>query len=128
MPLVGSKFDPLPEHLQGKVDLLVSNPPYIRSDDLAGLPPEVADHDPAAALDGGADGLVSTGPWPPPAAAGCARRAGWRWKSGADQAEQVQEIFAASGGTRIEVVKDYADRDRVVVSRCGIARIHPEGA
>lgn len=115
----GNKFDPLPEHLQGKVDLLVSNPPYIRQEDLAGLPPEVADHDPAAALDGGEDGLVfyralagASGRW--------LRPEGWlAVEIGADQADQVQEIFAASGGTRIAVVKDYADRDRVVVSRLG---------
>ncbi len=38
-------------------DLIVSNPPYIASGDIAGLDPEVRDHDPALALDGGADGL-----------------------------------------------------------------------
>jgi len=38
-------------------DLVVSNPPYVRRGDLAGLMPEVRDHDPAEALDGGADGL-----------------------------------------------------------------------
>jgi release factor glutamine methyltransferase len=38
-------------------DLVVSNPPYIRSADIAGLATEVRDHDPHAALDGGADGL-----------------------------------------------------------------------
>jgi release factor glutamine methyltransferase len=41
----------------GPFDVIVSNPPYIDSGDLAGLPPEVREHDPALALDGGADGL-----------------------------------------------------------------------
>ncbi len=43
--------------LAGPFDLIVSNPPYIRSADIAGLASEVRDHDPRLALDGGADGL-----------------------------------------------------------------------
>jgi release factor glutamine methyltransferase len=43
--------------LSGPFDLIVSNPPYIRSAEIAGLATEVRDHDPRAALDGGADGL-----------------------------------------------------------------------
>lgn len=43
--------------LAGQFDVIVSNPPYIRTADLDGLPPIVRDHDPRAALDGGADGL-----------------------------------------------------------------------
>ncbi len=43
--------------LSGPFDLIVSNPPYIRSADIAGLATEVRDHDPRTALDGGADGL-----------------------------------------------------------------------
>jgi release factor glutamine methyltransferase len=43
--------------LTGPFDLIVSNPPYIRSADIAGLAPDVRDHDPRRALDGGADGL-----------------------------------------------------------------------
>lgn len=45
------------EGLSQKFDLVVSNPPYIPSDDLAGLEPEVNQFDPPAALDGGEDGL-----------------------------------------------------------------------
>jgi release factor glutamine methyltransferase len=43
--------------LSGGFDLIVSNPPYVRSADVAGLAVEVRDHDPRRALDGGADGL-----------------------------------------------------------------------
>ncbi len=43
--------------LSGPFDLIVSNPPYIRSADIGGLAREVRDHDPLAALDGGVDGL-----------------------------------------------------------------------
>jgi release factor glutamine methyltransferase len=43
--------------LKGGFDVVVSNPPYIAAADIAGLDPEVRDFDPAAALDGGADGL-----------------------------------------------------------------------
>ena len=43
--------------LSGPFDLIVSNPPYIRTADIAGLAAEVRHHDPLAALDGGADGL-----------------------------------------------------------------------
>ncbi len=43
--------------LSARFDLILCNPPYIRSGDIAGLMPEVAAHEPALALDGGADGL-----------------------------------------------------------------------
>ena len=45
--------------LAGGFDLIVSNPPYIRSADIAALAPDVRDHDPRLALDGGVDGLAA---------------------------------------------------------------------
>jgi len=45
--------------LTGPFDLIVANPPYIRSSDIAELPVEVRDYDPRAALDGGPDGLAA---------------------------------------------------------------------
>jgi release factor glutamine methyltransferase len=52
--MAGSLFAPLAGR---RFDLIVSNPPYIPTDDIAGLQPEVRDFDPRGALDGGADGL-----------------------------------------------------------------------
>lgn len=51
----GDGFGALPDGL--RFDLIVSNPPYIASGEIATLQPEVRDHDPRLALDGGADGL-----------------------------------------------------------------------
>ncbi|MDP9138341.1 MAG: peptide chain release factor N(5)-glutamine methyltransferase [Pseudomonadota bacterium] len=56
------------EGLRGNFDLVVTNPPYLRTEDLSGLSPEVADHDPRIALDGRRDGLdayrqIGVGAW-----------------------------------------------------------------
>ncbi len=53
----GDLFDGL-EGLRGKISLLISNPPYVKSADLLNLEPEVRDWDPHPALDGGPDGLL----------------------------------------------------------------------
>jgi release factor glutamine methyltransferase len=53
----GSWFDPFVDQ-DCQFDLIISNPPYIASKDLAGLEPEVRQFEPVAALDGGADGLA----------------------------------------------------------------------
>ena len=117
----GPRFDPLPGHLRGQVDLLVSNPPYIRSDELPGLPTEVRDHDPHAALDGGPDGLrfyraiaSAMGDWLRPGGHVAV-------EIGADQGAVVGDILAASGATEVAVGQDYAGRDRVVTARLGNA-------
>ncbi len=55
--LKGDLFKPLKKHSVGKVDMIVSNPPYVASGELQTLAPEVKDHEPRIALDGGSDGL-----------------------------------------------------------------------
>jgi len=117
----GSRFDPLPRHIQGQVDLLVSNPPYIRHDDIAGLPADVKEHDPHTALDGGPDGLdfyralaAGMGAWLRPGGHIAV-------EIGDDQGADVSEILAASGGDDVQVIQDYAERDRVVTARVGSA-------
>ena len=57
MVLTGDLFAPLPTELRGSFDVVVSNPPYIPTADMADLPAEVAGFEPRIALDGGADGL-----------------------------------------------------------------------
>ena len=83
--------------LQGPFDLIVSNPPYVVHGELAALPPEVRDYDPALALDGGADGLDSYR-----AIAGEARRLlapGGRLivELGAGQEPAVRNLFTKAG-------------------------------
>ncbi len=55
--LTGDLFAPLPAELRGAVHVVASNPPYIPTADLDGLPAEVGGFEPRVALDGGADGL-----------------------------------------------------------------------
>ena len=55
---VGDLFDPLPESLRGRVDLLVANTPYVPTEAIAMMPPEAREHEARAALDGGPDGLA----------------------------------------------------------------------
>jgi release factor glutamine methyltransferase len=114
--LAGSRLDPLPARLRGNLDLLVSNPPYVRRGELPGLPREVQ-HDPREALDGGDDGLD----FYRALAAGGVRwlkPGGWlAVEIGADQGEQVVEILGASQFGELEVGRDYNDLPRVVVGR-----------
>jgi release factor glutamine methyltransferase len=53
----GDLYEPLPAGLQGRVDVLVANAPYVPTDAVRLLPPEARVHEPRVALDGGADGL-----------------------------------------------------------------------
>ncbi len=53
----GDLTDALPDELAGRVDVMVVNAPYVPTDQIAMMPPEARDHEPLAALDGGADGV-----------------------------------------------------------------------
>ena len=53
----GDLFDPLPDALRGRIDLLLVNAPYVPSDAVDRMPPEAREHEPLVALDGGVDGL-----------------------------------------------------------------------
>jgi release factor glutamine methyltransferase len=83
--------------LRGPFDLIVSNPPYIASADIAGLAPEVRDFDPRAALDGGPDGLAFYRAIAAAAPALLAPGGALIVELGAGQAQAVAALFAAAG-------------------------------
>lgn len=85
--------------LTGPFDLVVSNPPYVRTSDIAGLSVEVRDHDPLTALDGGPDGLAAYRILIPQAAAILAPGAALVVEAGVGQAGQIEGLMTASGLT-----------------------------
>ncbi|MFN4168057.1 MAG: peptide chain release factor N(5)-glutamine methyltransferase [Pannonibacter phragmitetus] len=95
-------------------DWIVSNPPYIVSDVIAGLDEDVRKHDPVLALDGGPDGLVAYRAIVPQALA--ALRPGGRlgFEIGFDQGGAVCGLMADAGFQEIEIIQDLGGNDRVV--------------
>lgn len=101
----------------GPFDWIVSNPPYIPTADIAGLEPEVRDHDPRLALDGGADGLNVFRAFAPAIAARLAPGGKVALEFGDGQAEAVKDIFAASAVECLEIVDDLGGKQRVIVAQ-----------
>lgn len=85
--------------LTGSFDLVVSNPPYIRAGDIAGLSVEVREHDPRAALDGGPDGLDAYRALIPQAARILGPGAVLVVEAGQGQAAQIEGLMTAAGLT-----------------------------
>jgi release factor glutamine methyltransferase len=83
--------------LSGPFDLIVSNPPYIRSADIAALAAEVRNHDPLAALDGGADGLDAYRALIPQAAGLLAPGGVLIVEAGRGQSGQIETLMGAAG-------------------------------
>lgn len=104
--------------LSGPFDLVVSNPPYIRSAEIASLASEVRDHDPHAALDGGADGLDAYRAIIPEAARLLAPRGRLVVEAGLGQSGPIQELMTAAGLTLDRPPKaDLAGVPRAVPAR-----------
>ncbi len=104
---LGDIFSPMTEQF----DLVVSNPPYIPSVEIDALQPEVRDHDPRGALDGGVDGLRF---YRAIAANAPAPRVMVEFGDG--QGPAVREIFAGAGWVEIEIVRDLSKRERVLMA------------
>ena len=102
---------------EGRFDLIVSNPPYIPTADLAGLPREVRDFDPPLALDGGIDGLAAYRRILPDSKRLLAP-GGWLLAElGLGQAAKVTTIAKQCGFTAVTTYQDLAGVDRVVAMR-----------
>ena len=105
------------KQVEGSFDLILSNPPYIRTDVIPTLMPEVRDHEPWMALDGKEDGLYfyrkileQAGAYLTPG--------GWLcFEIGYDQGEDLRALMQRQGLEQIEIVKDLAWLDRVAVGR-----------
>jgi release factor glutamine methyltransferase len=113
--LEGSLLSPLPAGLV--VDIVVSNPPYIATGDLAGLSPEVSHHEPRLALDGGEDGMTIYTTLIPSAAA-LAQRA-VLVEVGAGQAADVCALFEQVGLSDVQTRRDLGGHERVVSGTVG---------
>ena len=95
-------------------DVIVSNPPYIAHDDIAGLEIDVREHDPMMALDGGPDGLDPYRVIVAEAPAHLSPGGLLAVEIGVGQGADVSALFARAGFMRIEVLRDLAGHDRVV--------------
>ncbi len=96
-----------------KFDLLVSNPPYIPTQVIGTLMPEVREHEPVSALDGRDDGLYYYRRISKEAKGYLYRGAHVLFEIGCDQGAAVSDILRSEGYREIEVIQDFAGLDRV---------------
>lgn len=116
--LQGDLLSPLQElSLEGKLEAVLSNPPYIPSALLDRLAPEISRYEPRLALDGGADGLAVFRRLIPQAGAFLKPGGLLACEMGEDQEKEIEQIIRSRGGFGEPVFyKDYAGRPRVVTA------------
>lgn len=106
----GDLFD----HIKGKYDMIVSNPPYIRTEEIAKLMPEVQNFEPYDALDGKEDGLFFYRRIVEEAGRYLNPGGYLMFEIGHDQGADVSAMMEQAGYRNVSVVKDLAGNDRVV--------------
>lgn len=110
-------FEALGEEYYGQFDAIVSNPPYIAKSVIKGLMPEVKDYEPMIALDGGDDGLDFYKEIIPKGKKYLSANGWMFFEIGYDQGVAVSNLLKAEGFDKIEVIKDLAGLDRVVLGK-----------
>ena len=105
------------DKINGRYDVIVSNPPYIASDVVDELMPEVQEHEPRMALDGGADGLDLYRRLLAQAPERLLSGGLLAVEIGYDQREAVMELFREQGFTDVYCDRDLCGNDRVVMGR-----------
>ena len=103
------------EKVEGKFEIIVSNPPYIASAEVEKLMPEVRDHEPRMALDGTEDGLHFYRRIIKEAGKHLVSSGMLFFEIGYDQGQAVSELMRTEGYCEVQVVQDYAGLDRVVL-------------
>jgi release factor glutamine methyltransferase len=104
------------EGIEEKFDLIISNPPYVKSADIPHLAPELLDHEPAKALDGGPDGLDAYRALLAGAAQHARPGARLALEIGFDQACGLHDLLPANGWRMDACIKDLQGHDRVVAA------------
>lgn len=104
-------------NVTGKYDIIVSNPPYIRTDEIPKLMEEVKSHEPVMALDGMEDGLYFYKKICGEASDYLNDNGKIFFEIGYDQGDDVSEILRQNRFCNIEVLKDLSGNDRVVIAR-----------
>lgn len=112
--LVELKQSDLFEAVTDKYDVIVSNPPYIRSEEIVTLMPEVKDHEPMLALDGREDGLYFYRKIINESAGYLNDGGRLYFEIGCDQGTEVERLMKNAGFHHVKVEKDLAGLDRVV--------------
>lgn len=102
------------ENVYSKYDMIVSNPPYIRTEEIESLQMEVKDYDPMIALDGGEDGLDFYRRIIKEAGDYLKENGRLIFEIGFDEAKAVSELLSENGFDNINIVKDLSGFDRVV--------------
>lgn len=103
----------------GRFDVIVSNPPYIPTSDIAGLSQEVRDHDPMAALDGGPDGLHPYRVIAAGARAYLNSGGIVAVEHGHDQSSDVRALFEAKELRLVAAARDHGGNDRALAFEAG---------
>lgn len=104
-------------NIEGRYDVIVSNPPYIPSDVILTLMPEVRDFEPMGALDGKADGLFFYRKIVEESSSYLVPGGYLLFEIGYDQGDDVSLLMKKNGFLEIEVIPDLAGLDRVVKGR-----------
>ncbi|UCH81887.1 MAG: peptide chain release factor N(5)-glutamine methyltransferase [Nitrospiraceae bacterium] len=111
----GDLFDAVPH--EDNFDMIISNPPYIKTDEIKGLQPEIRDWEPLKALDGGDDGLDYYRLIVPESVHFLRNNGILIFEHGDGQSDDIAGILRIAGFKAIEAIKDYSGKERFIQAR-----------